>query len=382
MPLQPERLADIFVRLCEIDSPSRREGRLAAFLRGLFATEFKAEILEDASAAATGSDTGNLVVRIGGDGELPPLFFNCHLDTVEPARGVRVHRSGETFTSAGATVLGADDKAGIAMLVELARSLKEDGGPRPPLEFIFTTCEEIGLLGAKNLDFRLLRARAGFALDSAGIDLAVIAAPASNHFTARVRGLAAHAGLHPEKGVSAIQLIARAIAELPWGRLDPESTANIGLIGGGKATNIVPDLAWVEGEVRSHSRELLARHTTAIEEHFRDVLVSHGSLPAGISGPSVFSARLEFDFVEQFPTMRLVDDALPVARLKRAATLLNRPLACTVAGGGSDANIFNSHGFPTAILGIGMTDVHTTDESITLTSMVRTTQLLRALLEV
>jgi len=382
MPLQPERLADTFVRLCEIDSPSRREGRLAAFLRGLFATEFKAQILEDASAAATGSDTGNLVVRIGGDRELPPLFFNCHLDTVEPARGVRVHRSGDTFTSAGATVLGADDKAGIAMLVELARSLKEDGGLRPPLEFIFTTCEEIGLLGAKNLDFRLLRAPAGFALDSAGIDLAVIAAPASNHFTARVHGLAAHAGLHPEKGISAIQLVAQAIAGLPLGRLDPESTANIGLIGGGKATNIVPELAWVEGEVRSHSPEKLARHTAAIEEHFRQVLVRHGSLPAPVVAPSGYSARLEFDFVEQFPAMLLADHAPPVARLRQAATLLNRPLAYTVAGGGSDANIFNDRGFPTAILGIGMTDVHTTDESITLTSMVRTTQLLRALLAV
>ncbi|MFU8818736.1 MAG: M20/M25/M40 family metallo-hydrolase [Desulfurivibrio sp.] len=380
MPLQAERLADIFVRLCEIDSPSRREGRLAAFLRGLFATEFKAEILEDASAAATGSDTGNLVVRIGGDGELPALFFNCHLDTVEPASGVRVHRSGETFSSAGATVLGADDKAGIAMLVELARSLKEDGAPRPPLEFVFTTCEEIGLLGAKNLDFRLIRAPGGFALDSAGIDLAVIGAPASNHFTARVHGLAAHAGLHPEKGISAIQLAARAIAELPLGRLDEESTANIGLISGGKATNIVPELARIDGEVRSHSPEKLARYTAAIENAFRGAVQRHNSLSVVPAGPSRPNARLEFMVEEQFPAMRLAADAPVMARLNRAAEQLKRPLRFVVAGGGSDANIFNAQGLPTAILGIGMTDVHTTDESITLSSMVRTAELLRALL--
>ena len=380
MPLQAERLADIFVRLCEIDSPSRYEGRLAAFLRGLFTTEFKAEILEDGSAAATGSDTGNLVVRIGGDRELPPIFFNCHLDTVEPARGVRVHRNGETFSSAGATILGADDKAGIAMLVELARALKEDGGPRPPLEFVFTTCEEIGLLGAKNLDFRLLRAPAGFSLDSAGIDLAVIGAPAANHFTARIHGLAAHAGLHPENGISAIRLAALAIAELPQGRLDDESTTNIGSIGGGKANNIVPELAVVEGEVRSHDPDKLRRYTLDIQKSFLRVVSEQGQLPVGVVGPSRQAARLEFMVEEQFPAMRLVEDGPVISRLKQASARLNRPLLFTVAGGGSDANIFNSRGLPTAILGTGMTDVHTTDESITLSSLVRTTELLMALL--
>ncbi len=379
MPLQAERLADIFVRLCEIDSPSRHEGRLAAFLRGLFTTEFKAEILEDNSATATGSDTGNLVVRIGGDRELPPHFFNCHLDTVEPARGVRVHRIGETFSSVGPTILGADDKAGIAMLVELARSLKEDGGPCPPLEFVFTTCEEIGLLGAKNLDFRLLRAPVGFALDSAGIDLAVIGAPAANHFTARIHGLAAHAGLHPENGISAIQLAALAIAELPQGRLDDESTTNIGSINGGQATNIVPELAVVEGEVRSHNPEKLSRYTAAIQKVFLRVIEEQGQLPPGITGPFPQAAWLEFMVEEQFPAMRLAQDGPVISRLKQASARLNRPLRFTVAGGGSDANIFNAQGLPTAILGIGMTDVHTTDESITLDSLVRTTELLRAL---
>jgi tripeptide aminopeptidase len=380
MPLHPERLAETFVRLCEIDSPSRREGRLAVFLKGLFAAEFNAEILEDDSAGATGSDTGNLVVRIGGrDGIRPPFFCNCHLDTVEPCAGVKVRRIGDTFTSTGPTVLGADDKAGIAMLIEMARCLKDEGRLQVPLEFVFTTCEEIGLLGAKRFDFSLLRASSGYALDSAGIDLAVIAAPAANHFTALIQGLAAHAGLHPENGINAIQLASLAVAAIPLGRLDKDSTANIGLITGGKATNIIPEQVRIEGEVRSHSAKKLARYTAAIEDEFRLAIDRHGVLPREISGPGRRRAQLEFLVEEQFPAMALDQDDPVLQRLTRAAALLRRQLRFTVAGGGSDANIFSAQGLPTAILGTGMTDVHTTEESITLKAMVRTTELLLAL---
>lgn len=381
MSVQPERIAEIFVQLCEIESPSRREGDLAAFLKGLFATEFNAEILEDNSAAATGSQCGNLVVRLGGRGRghSPAFFCNCHLDTVEPAAGVKVQRQGETFSSIGATILGADDKAGIAMLIEMARSLKEDGRSDYPLEFVFTTCEEIGLLGAKHFDLSLLRASYGYALDSAGIDLAVVAAPAANRFRAEIYGLAAHAGLHPENGINAIKLAALALAGLPQGRLDHESTANIGLISGGQATNIVPELAWVEGEVRSHSAQKLRHYTEAIEEAFRQVVADHGILAGSASGPGGSRATLRFMVENQFPGMSLADDQPVLQRLREAAEFLGRPLRFTVAGGGSDANIFSDRGRPTAILGIGMTDVHTTDESITLNSLVRTTELLMAI---
>ncbi len=379
MSLQPERLADIFVRLCEIDSPSRGEGRLALFLRSLCASEFNAEIIEDNSATVTGSDTGNLVIRIGDQNHAaPPFFCNCHMDTVEPATGVKVRRNGNTFVSAGATILGADDKAGIAMLIEMARSLKEDGALRVPLEFVFTTCEEIGLLGAKNFDFSLLRAGFGYALDSTGIDLAVIAAPAANHFRAEIRGLAAHAGLHPENGINAIKLASLAVAALPLGRLDDESTANVGLISGGQATNIVPELVRLEGEVRSHNARKLASYTAAIENELRLVIERHGFLLPDAPGSGRRQADFDFRVEEQFPGMRLKEGAPVLRRLQAAAAKLNRPLRFIMAGGGSDANIFGARGRPTAILGIGMTDVHTTDESITLDSMVRTTELLLA----
>lgn len=379
MPINSERLAATFVQLCEIDSPSRHEKRLADHLKEIFRAEFKLEALEDDSAIHTGSDSGNLLIRFSAHGESagPAVFFNCHLDTVEPARGVRVRRQGDTFYSAGPTILGADDKAGIAMLIEMARVVKEDGAGHPPFEFLFTTCEEIGLLGAKHLDRRLFQSRMGYALDSADIDLAVVGAPAANHFSATVHGLAAHAGLHPENGISAIKIAAEALTAIRLGRLDPESTANVGRIVGGGATNIVPAEVRVEGEVRSHCEEKLKDHTAAIAAAFHAAVARHRR--HGREGENA-PPWLEFQVVRQFPAMHLTEQDLVVRHLSSAAARLGRRLNFTVAGGGSDANIFNGYGLPTIILGIGMTDVHTTDESVRLSDLVRTTELLVSLL--
>lgn len=372
-----ERLAATFVQLCEIDSPSRREGRVAAFLKDLCARELGAEqVLEDDSAAKTGAECGNLIARFAGSPGAPSLFFNCHMDTVQPGVGVKVQRQGDTFISAGNTVLGGDDKAGIAALIETVRTLKENQAPHAPFELIFTTCEEIGLLGAKHLDFSLVRSRLGYALDSSGIDLAIIGAPAANRFTAEIHGLAAHAGLHPEKGISAIQLAARAMAQLPLGRLDDESTANIGVISGGTATNIIPAQVRLDGEVRSHDGAKLAQYTAQTEAAFR-AAVEDWQDP---SGQASGRPRLTFTVEPQYPAMRITEDQAVWQRLATAAKRLNRPLEYIVAGGGSDANIFNSHGLATMILGIGMTDVHTTEESVTLAALARTAELVGALL--
>lgn len=375
--MNPERLAQTFVRLCETDSPSRREGGVAALLKEFFATEVAADaVLEDQSATQTGADCGNLVVRFGGTTDAAPVFFNCHMDTVQPGVGVRVRRQGNTFASAGETVLGADDKAGIAALLEVVRVLKEKKLPHGCFELVFTTCEEIGLLGAKHLDFSLIRADMGYALDSAGIDLAIIGAPAANHFSATVHGLAAHAGLHPEKGISAIQLLARAVASLPLGRLDDESTANIGLVSGGTATNIIPAVARVDGEVRSHDPAKLARFTDQAQRAFAAAV-------AGWHDPSGQAAgrpTVEFLAEPQYPAMRLEQASPVLRRLAAAAGRLDRRLEYIVAGGGSDANIFSANGKQTAILGIGMTDVHTVDESVTLEAMLRTAELVESIL--
>lgn len=380
MNIKRERLAQLFTALCTIDSPSGEEARLAMFLKDLFAQEFpEAVITEDSSAGTTGSDTNNLVIHFPGTLPGEPIFFNCHLDTVEPARGVKVLREGTRFSSAGDTVLGGDDKAGIAILIESIRAIREESLSHLPFDLVFTTCEEIGLRGAKALDLSLLRAREGYALDSSGVDLLIIGAPAANHFHFTVTGAAAHAGLHPERGINAIQLAARCLADLPLGRLDEESTANIGRITGGTATNIIPERVLVEGEVRSHSPEKLAAFSQQIKDTVQ-ATIDHWSPEPGAQLGAGVRPRLEFHLTQEYPALHLDRNASVLQRVDKAAARLQREIRYERAGGGSDANIFNGKGLQVAIIGIGMDHVHSTEETIDLQDMKRTAELVFALL--
>jgi tripeptide aminopeptidase len=370
-PINQERLAYYFITLCEIDSPGKMEGTLARYLQDFFDVFPGVTTSIDDSAAITGSNTGNLLVSIPGtDSPKSPLFFNCHMDVINPCIGVKVSRHNNIFTSLGDTVLGGDDKAGIAILMEMAQVLFENKLPHAPLEFLFTTAEEIGLLGAKAFKPALLQAPMGFALDSTGVDNVIIGAPAAVHVQAEIFGKASHAGLNPGDGINAISLAAKVIANLPVGRLDNHSTANIGLITGGTATNIVPDYVNLQGEIRSHSVELLKVHMQSYAKVFSDTICA----AANMSRPS-FSLQ----FPDHYPAMALqLDDPL-LAVTRKAANILGRTLNYTVAGGGSDANIFNSFGLSTAILGIGMEHVHSTHELISLDSMIRTLELAAAI---
>lgn len=376
-PIARERLATTFTNLCEIDSPSRRERRVADYLQGLF-TELGADsIVEDDSSEHTASNCGNLLIRFAGTIIKDPIFFACHMDTVEPGNKVQVLRNGDLFTSRGNTILGGDDKSGISAVIELIRVLKESKMDHGPIEIVLTTCEEIGLLGAKHLDHRLLQAKHGYALDSTGIDKVVTGAPAANRLKIKVHGIAAHAGLNPEQGVSAFCLAAKAIADLRLGRLDEQSTANFGLIQGGVATNIVPDLITLEGEVRSHSPTKLENYTKEIEATFRKVVQGWSAQTGGSKQPSV-----EITVEKEYPVMSLQDDDQVITLVKKAGELLNRPIDFLVAGGGSDANILNSYGLKTAIIATGMNKVHTVDECLDLNDLVRLTELLLAIIEV
>ena len=376
MGINLERLASVFTALCEIDSPSKQEGRVAAYLKSVFVA-IGAEVGEDDSAKQTGSDCGNLFVRFPDGGlDREPVFFNCHMDTVLPATGVKVKREGEVFTSAGDTVLGSDDKAGIAVLIEVMRTLQEKNIPYGPVEYIFTTCEEVGLMGAKALDPSAIKAKIGYALDSSGINRVIVGAPAANRITATIKGVAAHAGLSPEKGISAIHLAAKAIARLKLGRLDPESTANIGLITGGTATNIIPESVLVHGEVRSHTVSKLEEYTQKMKDVFQDE-IDNWTDPENIvtDKPS-----LDFRVAQEYPVMQLDKESAVIKRVKEAATTLDAELDYVVAGGGSDANIFNSLGIQCAIISTGMDKVHSTQETIKLSDMGLTADLVMAIL--
>jgi len=300
------------------------------------------------------------------------------MDTVEPAVGVKVRREGDTFHSAGNTVLGSDDKSGIAAIIETMRVLRAQNIPHRPVEIIFTTCEEIGLLGAKALDPALIKSRIGYALDSTGFGTVITGAPAANHLTITIRGTAAHAGLHPEKGISAILLAADALTRAPQGRIDAGSTVNFGTIQGGTATNIVAEEVTILGEVRSHSQETLDTLTRRIEDVFAQT-VREWHDP---TGQAVGTPQLTFRAQADFPLMLLNEDDPVLTHIRQAADSIGLELTSKIAGGGSDANIFNGYGLQTAIIATGMTNVHSTDERVDLQDMVDLTRLLLALLTV
>jgi len=360
-----ERLKQTFIELASIESPSRREGEVAWYLRKVFSDELGHTVLEDASKVSTRSNTGNIIVRIPGGIVAPPLLFNAHMDTVEPSRGVKVRFEDGVFKTDGTTILGGDDKAACAILVEIARVLKEHPFEHPPLEFVFTVCEEIGLLGAKTLDLGLIQAKSGYALDATGTFNLINRAPTAVRFSIRVRGRSAHAGIAPEQGVNAIILAAKAIVQVPQGRIDQETTANIGLIKGGKATNIVPDLVEIEGEVRSHDEKRLREVQDKILGPFHRLRWdSHEEREPVV----------QVDVATDYPLLRIPEEHPLVTTARSAAKALGRELLVQGTGGGSDANVLCGKGIDTAILGIGMEDVHTTKEQISLRAMVDSTE--------
>jgi tripeptide aminopeptidase len=370
-----ERLARTFIQLCETDSPSGEEGRMATLVTEFFCGLGAPPPFEDNSAAITDSQCGNLIFRFEGDAGRESLFFNCHLDTVEPGRGIKVLRQGDRFTSSGNTILGSDDKSGIAAMIEAWRIIRENNLPSAPLEFVFTTAEETGLLGAKALNPAHLRAKMGYALDTSGFGRVIIGAPASNRLSITVKGVAAHAGLYPEKGINAIVLAAKALAASPCGRIDEETTVNFGTIQGGAATNIVPEHVLIEGEVRSHSMEKLERLTKEIEAVFRSVIADWRDP----SGQAKGVPELDFQAELDFPAMKLSREDAVIRRIAAAAESIGMDLSYEIAGGGSDANIFNGCGLQTAIVATGMTNVHTTAEEVSLEDIVELTRLILAL---
>ncbi|MEF3169338.1 MAG: M20/M25/M40 family metallo-hydrolase [Deltaproteobacteria bacterium] len=379
-PVNRDRLAQTFLELVRIDSVSREEGSIACRIREIFEEELGAETKTDSSASLTGSETGNLIVRIPGSIPARPLLFNAHLDTVEPGRGVRPVFQNGRFSSDGSTILGADDKAAIAIMIEAARILRDTGIPHGPMEFLFTVCEEIGLLGAKALDPSLLSARVGFALDSTDPDVLITRAPQAIRFTLKVVGRAAHAGISPELGIHAIQIAAKAMAGLTLGRIDEETTANIGIIQGGTATNIVPAECVLEGEVRSHDPARLrevqdhiigAFHREAAHLQKEDQgKTSKASLPL-----------IQSDVRDDYPALCVPDDHPIVACALLASERMGSPLKLQKTGGGSDANILYGKGITTAILGTGMQKVHSTGEFILLDDMELTTRRMIAIIE-
>ncbi len=368
--INKDRLAETFKYLVEIDSVSREEGKFAKEIKKVLES-MEARTFFDSAGEKTGSDTGNLVAKFKGNVSAPSLLINAHMDTVQPGKGIKAVLKNGIFTSDGSTILGADDKSSIAVILESLRVLKENGLQYGPIDLVLTICEEIGLLGAKHFDLSLIDAKFGYALDATDVDGIIVRAPAANRLEFKIHGKDSHAGAAPEKGINAILLASKAIAGLEIGRIDRETTCNIGIIEGGIATNIVPNLVTVKGEVRSHDNEKLAKVTDDIVSSFKDVVESFRKIDSKDDLPS-----LEVYIEKDFPSTDIPEDHHVVAMAVQAGKNLGRKIVCKASGGGADANIFFETGIITGVLGTGMRDMHTVREHVKLDDMVKATELL------
>jgi len=370
-----ERLAETFRSLAATGSVSRREAALAGDLRRKLEA-LGAEVFIDDTAPKTGSDTGNLIARLKGTCAVPALLLNAHMDTVQPGEGVSVQFVDGVFTSDGRTILGADDKSAIAVILETLFVLKERGLAHGLLEIVLTVCEETGLAGAKNLDFTQFESPFGYTLDGSDTEGVIVQAPSANRFEISVIGKDAHAGAHPEKGINAIHLAAKAMTGLTLGRIDQETTCNIGWIEGGLATNIIPPLVTLRGEARSHDEDKLRQVTANIVNTFERVIA------AGRGGePQNGLPKVETRVERSYSRTRIPEDHLLVDLARRAADRLGRGMRTKISGGGSDANIFFEKGIPLGVLGTGMRKVHSVREHVRLEDMVRAAELLLKIIQ-
>lgn len=366
-----QRICDEFMRQASIDSPSFKEAAIAKYLEKRF-KELGADIEFDDAGEKIGSNTGNLIARFPGTKTGEPLLLSVHMDTVTPADNVEPVLKDGIFTSAGETILGGDDKSGIVEIIEAIEVLHEQKTPYVALEIVVSICEEQGLLGAKQLDFSKLKAKRGVAMDTTGVDIVINRAPAANRFKIDIFGHEAHAGVCPEQGISAIQIASRAIARMPLGRIDEETTANFGTIHGGLASNIIPKQVSLRGEVRSHNIDKLRKQTeliiSIVEEEVDKATIQVGD--------ETKRASMSLELKEDFTPMQVAEDAHILQIIHEAGAALKRPQEVRAAGGGSDANIFNGNGIETVIVATGMSKVHTVNEQIAVDDMVKASELL------
>lgn len=344
--MNESRLVNTFLELVRIDSPTGHEAQIAEVLIGR---------LRDLGLSVRQDTAGNVIATLDGDGE--PVLLSAHMDTVEPGRGIQPQVEDGVIRSDGTTVLGSDDKSGIAVILEVLQRLQEAGEKHVPMEIVLTVSEEGGLVGAKNLDASSLRSKKGLVLDSGGpIGTIVRQAPAQDSVHIVVHGKASHAGAEPEKGINAIVVASEAIANMPLGRIDQETTANIGKIAGGLATNIVPDRVEMWGEARSLDSAKLEAQTRRMAEAAEAAAARH-------------KARAEVKVTRAYETYRLADSHPWIRHLVGACKALGMDPILQSSGGGSDANIFNARGIQAVPVSTGMAKVHTTEEHIAIADM-------------
>lgn len=366
-----ERITEYIQELIRIDSVSRKEKQVALKLKQDM-EELGAECIFDDAGDKVGGDIGNLIVKLEGTRKnAEPLLLSSHMDTVEPGEGIKPHVENGIMRSDGTTILGSDDKSGVAVIVEVLRTLKEHSIPHCDIEVAFTICEEVGLLGAKYIDSSNFRSRYGIVLDSSTPDRLVLKCPSSDKLTVEIRGYEAHAGLCPEKGINAIKIASDAISRMRLGRIDEETTANIGIVNGGRAINTVPGLISISGEARSHSNSKLDRQI----EHMTDCIREAASKYQVSDGNRLIKPVVAINVERIYNNMDVPEDSFITSVVDKAVSNLGYSINHHTSGGGCDANYFNYKGIECVNLGTGMYELHTVNEYLVLEEFFRSAEI-------
>lgn len=348
--INKERILSTFLSLVTTDSQTLREGKIADTLQQrLEAMGFSVQ--RDKAGEAIGGETGNLIAKLPGNHPGKPLLLCSHMDRVSPGLGIKPQVKDGVITSDGTTILAADDVSGLAAILEAVQAALEQGIARPDLEVVFTIAEEGGLNGAKNLDYSLLKATEAYIVDSGTpVGSIINQAPAQTKVTYRVIGKAAHGGVEPEKGINALLVAAAALTRMNLGRIDHETTANLGIAKGGTATNIVMETFEMKGDARSLVTEKMEAQVRHMTETFETTVKE-------------FGARLEADIDFSYGPVNLKPGDEPLERASAAIRRLGMEPKLMATGGGSDANVFNTKGIHATNLGCGYKGAHGVNES-------------------
>ncbi len=342
---------DLFLELAALSTPPGEE-RPAADLVLRYLRDCGIEADEDESGAEIGANAGNIYARLDPTTEGEPLFLCAHLDTVPPTDAIEPVVEDGIVRNARPTILGADDKAAVAVMLEATRRVLVENRPHAGIELLFTPKEEVGLRGAFAFDHARLRAKVGYVYDQAApIGEIILGAPFSQSLEITFHGRASHAGMYPDEGRSAIAAAARAIAEMRLGRVDDESTANVGTITGGTAANIVPEWCTLVAEARSHDE----RRLSALVQEMQDAV----TFAAGVA-----ECEVETNARKSYRGYRFARQDQAVAIAASALDRAGRTVSYGLSGGAADANVFNERGLQCVNLANGMAEIHTPDEHI------------------
>ncbi|MBT9794375.1 M20/M25/M40 family metallo-hydrolase [Clostridium sp. MCC334] len=354
MQYNKERILSRLMEMIQIDSVSYKEGPMTDYLQKYF-EDRGYEVYRDQAGKAVGGDhSGNLLIHIPGTMEGESICLNAHQDTVEPGIGIVPVLEDGKLKSSGDTILAADDKSGIAIMLELLEVLKETGTPHRDMYYLFTICEESGMYGAKNFDYSKIPTKNIFSLDGAGnLGFILKSGAGKDVLTITFHGKSAHGGIEPEKGINAINAAALAISKVKFGRIDPETTSNIGRIEGGAATNIVTDKVTFTCEVRSHSQAQIEAQVQKIMDACQEAAAE-------------FGATVDIDVDHFCPPHKPDLDGFLTKATVRALELEGITPEYHISNGSGDSNIFSGHGFDCSGISTGMFNVHTTGEYLDL----------------